>query len=296
MQVLKFYAVKSNSTSDLASLSDSPLVPSDESPLIFPDTSDSIDVPSMPKSQSMIIPSSSQSTSTDRCSLLSTKLLINSMLIPMNMRAHMRMMETTKPTFLYHFIKRSERNLQFIETTPNANNIKYNYIILRGFETIKDSRWTYMYQSDNQMRCTLKHQLYMSTNLRFNAISSPFVALNFTTVTSYNGMFALLPELETITIDGFDTRYITSMDEMFADCTKLKEIRFINCDLSSVQTMRSLCSNCVSLTSLRFENCDMNINCDYSHALYNCPFNVHVHMPHEIREQFMYDNLDHLHA
>ena len=295
MQVLKFYAVKSNSTNDLASLNNSPLVPSDESPLIFPDTSDSIDVPSMTKSQSMTIPSS-QPVSTDRCSLLSAKLLMNTMLIPMNMHAHMRIMETNKPTFLYHFIKRSERKLQFIETTPNANNIKCNYIILRGFETIKDSRWTYMHYADNQMRCTLKHQLYMSTNLRFNAISSPFVAVNFTTVTSYDGMFALLPELETITIDGFDTRYVTSMEEMFADCTKLREIRFINCDLSAVQTMRHLCSNCVSLMLLRFENCNMNINCDYTHVLHNCPFNVRVHMPSEIREHFMHDNWDHLRA
>ena len=293
MQVLKFYAVKSNSTSDLTSLNNSPLVPSDESPLIFPDTSDSIDVPSMTKSQSMTIPSS-QPTSTDRCSLLSAKLLINSMFIPTNMHARMRIMETTKPAFLYHFIKRTERKLQFIETTPNTNNIKCDYIILRGFETVKDSRWMYMHYADNQMRCTLKHQLYMSTDLRFNAVSSPFVAVNFTTVTSYNGMFALLPELETITIDGFDTRYITSMEEMFAECTKLREIRFINCNLSAVQTMRNLCSNCTSLMLLRFENCNMNINCDYTNALYNCPINVHVHIPRETYERFMHDNRDHL--
>lgn len=297
MQYLKFYAVKASSTGDIASIADSILVPSDsldESSSPTETTTeistDSILVPEMKKSHSMsiskVLTKSSDSVN-DKCELLDVRLLPNDKAIPIDLRLHMRIMESDKPVFIYYFIKRANKHFKFIETTVNAYNIRDNYIILRGLESLKDSRWTYIHYAENQMRCTLKPQMYMAKRLHFNERTSPYVAVNFHTVTSYNGMFASLRELEEITIENFDSSNVTSMEEMFSDCIKLRSITFIGCDFSAVQTMANLCNGCISLCKLHFVRCKLNLTCDYWHMLYDCPNLSSLAVPSELYTPIM---------
>lgn len=129
----------------------------------------------------------------------------------------------------------------------------------------------------DQLKCTLKHQLHDRKRIQLNAMSSPYVAINFNNVISYNGMFAFLTELEDVVINSFDTRYITSMEEMFNGCINLRKIAFVNCDLSNVKSMRRLCNNCASLEVLQFEDCKINPNCDYTDMLNSCPISVTIY-------------------
>ena len=280
MQYIKFYNVRAHSTNDIASLVDSPLVPTDDE-IIPSESTESILIPEMKKSQSAIIDKLTEET-TDKRDLLSAKLVVNDHTTATNLRLQIRVMETDKPSFIFHFIKRSNKHLLFIETMPNKYNIHDNSIILRGFEHFKDSRWTYIHYAEKQMRCTLKPQLYNVKTLYLNAITSPYVDVNFCKVTSYNGMFSGMKELEEIVIEKFDTTNITSMEEMFSGCVKLKTIKFIGCDFSSVETMANLCNGCVSLKKLQFIDCKLHIRCDYWNILYNCPEDVSLTVPMEI--------------
>ena len=126
--------------------------------------------------------------------------------------------------------------------------------------------------------------------LHFNARNSPFVAVNFYNVTSYNGMFSGMNELEEVIIENWDTSLITSMEEMFAHCCSLKSVHFIGCDFSAVTSMIKLCSHCTSLKELHFINCKMNITCDYWRMLYNCPEVISLKFPEEVYEPIMYAN------
>lgn len=292
MQYLKFYAVKSSSTSDIASMADSILVPSDslDEPSSPTESTDSILVPEMKKSQSMNISkvlAKSSDNANDKRELLDVRLLPNDKVIPIDLRLHMRTMESDKPVFIYYFVKRADNHFKFIETTINAYNKHDKHIILRGFESLKDSRWTYIHYAENQLRCTLKPQMYTARCLRFNERTSPYVAVNFHTVTSYNGMFASLRELEEITIENFDSSRVTSMEEMFSNCVKLRSITFIGCDFSAVQTMANLCNGCISLRKLRFVNCKLNLTCDYWHMLYGCSNLSSLAVPSELYTPIM---------
>lgn len=286
MQYLRFYEVKSSSTSDLASRANSILVPSDETDHSLTESTDSLLIPEMKKSQSANLTKLIKDK-TEQCELLAARLLIDNNLVPMNLRLHMRLIESTKPEFIYHFIKRADNHIHFIETTVNRYNIRDDFIILRGFKTLKDSRWTYIQYAENQIRCTLKPQLYTSQRLHLNALSSPYVAVNFHTITSYNGMFAEMKELTEVIIENFDTSNIRSMEEMFIDCIKLESITFINCDFSSVETMANLCNGCISLRKLHFINCKLNLACDYWHMLYNCPSILSLKFPSELYNTIM---------
>ena len=192
-------------------------------------------------------------------------------------------MEAGKPDYIFHLIKQYNKHLKFIETTPNIYNTEGGSIVLRGFELLKDSRWTYIHYADDQMRCTLKPQLRNTKFLYLNEFTSPYVAVNFDNVTSFNGMFSAMKELESVTIERFDTKYITSMEEMFLDCINLKSITITGCDFSAVQTMANFCRGCKSLKSIRFFDCKFNIHCDYWNAFYDCPSLETLIVPGEIR-------------
>lgn len=291
MQVLKFYATKANSTSDLAALDNSILIPTEDSLLCSEDEGlEPLPLPLMHKSQSVTISNIVHQECND-CELLQAKLAVNDEPFLFKMRMQLRLLESGKPTFVFHFIRRSNPQLKYIETTPSKKNINGNSIILRGFEGLKTTRfWCYIQYGQTEMRCTLKPEKYTIKRLHFNARNSPFVAVNFYNVTSYNGMFSGMNELEEVVIENWDTSLITSMEEMFVDCRSLKSVHFIGCDFSAVTSMIKLCGHCTSLKELHFINCKMNITCDYWRMLYDCPEVISLKFPEEVYEPIMYAN------
>ena len=291
MQVFKFYAIKANSTSDLAALDNSILIPMEDSLLCSEAESlEPLPLPPMHKSQSVTLSNIVHQERND-CELLQAKLAVNDEPFLFKMRMQLRLLEAGKPTFIFHFVRRSNPQLKYIETTPSKKNINGNSIVLRGFEGIKTNRfWCYIHYGQTEMRCTLKPEKYMMKRLHFNSRSSPFVAVNFYNVTSYNGMFAEMKELEEIIIENWDTSLITSMEDMFMRCKSLKSVHFIGCDFSAVLSMANLCSHCTSLKELHFINCKMNITCDYRRMLYDCPGIISLKFPEEVYEPIMYAN------
>ena len=291
MQVLKFYDVKPNSTSDLAALDNSILIPTEDSLLCSED--DSLEtLPALPmhKSKSVNI-TSMIDNDYDHLEILQAKLAINDEPMLFKMRMRIRLMEAFKPQFLFHFIKRTNLRLNYIETTPSKKNITGEGLILRGFEGNKVNKyWCYIQYGENEMRCTLKYEKCKSKHLHFNAQNSPFVAINFYNVTSYNGMFTGMNELKDVVIEKWDTSAITSMEEMFSQCSSLESIRFFDCDFSAVKSMVNLCAHCVSLKELHFIKCKMNIACDYWRMLHDCPGTVSVKFPDEIYDPVMRAN------
>ena len=283
MQYLKFYEVKASSTSDIASLTNSILVPSDS----LDDTSsrtestDSVLVPEMKKSKSVNLQKIIDEPR-NKCELLNVKLIQNDNTDPIVLHSHMRVLESDKPVFVYHFIKRTNKRIKYIETTLNKYNIHDNSIILRGFETLKDSRWTYIHYPDNQTRCILNPSFINSKALHFNASTSPFVSVNFNDITSYHGMFSSMPKIKEIVIEKFDMSRVTSMEEMFVNCTELESISFIDCDLSNVETMVKLCTGCTKLKTLKFIRCKLSIMCEYWNMLSKCPLIESITIPLEI--------------
>jgi surface protein len=284
MDYIRFYNAHAHSTGDLASLVDSPLVPSESlesEPASPTESTDSILVPEMQRSKSVNL-SKIVDEPVNRCELLNLQLLVNDETEPIKLRSQMRLLEAENPEFICYSVKRANRHVNFIETTVNRYNINGDVITTRGFETFKDSRWLYMQYDDDQMRCTLEHQLYSSKRLHFNELTSPYVAVNFHMVTSYNGMFASLTDLEEITIEKFDTSKVTSMEEMFKDCINLKSITIIGCDLSAVTTMANFCRGCRSLKKLHFINCKYNLTCNYWNMLYGCHNIDSIKIPREL--------------
>ena len=177
-------------------------------------------------------------------------------------------MELEKPSFIFHFVKRSNPQLKFIETTLNKYNIS-THVVLRGFENVKHNDWTYIIY-DTSARVTLHHRLRNRKKLYFNEISSPFVAVNFNTITSFNGMFVHMDNVEEIFIENFDTSNIVEMNDMFALCSSLKKVTIKNCDLSGVESMTNLCHGCNALNEFFFINCKFNVYCDFHHAFSSC--------------------------
>ena len=282
MDYIRFYNARACSTGDLVSLTDSILVPSEDESLLAKDSTDSILVPEMKKSQSVNI-SMIIDKPLDKCAILPVSCVLNENILPSPTRLSIRVMEADKPEYIFHLIKQYNKCLKFIETTPNEYNTEGGSIILRGFESLKDSRWTYIHYADEQMRCTLKPQLRNIKHLYLNEFTSPYVAVNFYNVVSFNGIFSSMKILEDVTIENFDTKRITSMEEAFLDCVNLKTITIIGCDFSAVQTMANFCRGCKSLKTIRFINCKMNIRCDYWNAFHNCPSLETLDVPEEIR-------------
>ena len=289
MDYIRFYNAHANSTGDLASLANSILVPSEDDSVIVSDSTDSILVPEMKKSQSANI-STLTHNEPDKCEVLPVMCVLNEELTPLNTRLSIRVMEVSKPDYIYYLIKRYDKQLKFIETTPNEYNINEHAVVLRGFESIKDSRWTYMHYAESQLRCTLKPQLCNVKRLYLNEFTSPYVSINFDNVTSYNGMFAAMDKLEDIIIERFDMKHITSMEEAFMDCINLKTITIVDCDLSAIQTMANFCRGCKSLKIVRFIDCKLNIRCDYHNAFYDCPLLDTLAVPKEIIAAILENN------
>ena len=158
MDYIRFYNARASSTGDLASLTDSILVPSEEEQVLSSDSTDSILVPEMKKSQSANI-SMVVDKQLDKCTILPVSFVLNENILPSPTRLSIRIMEADKPAYIFHMIKQYNKRLKFIETTPNEYNKEVGSIVLRGFESLKDSRWTYIHYAEEQMRCTLKPQL-----------------------------------------------------------------------------------------------------------------------------------------
>lgn len=282
MDYIRFYNARASSTGDLASLTDSILVPSEDEPVIASDSTDSILVPEMKKSQSVTI-STLVDKPIDKCTVIPVSFVLNENVLPSPTRLSIRMMEADKPEYIFHLLKQHNKRLKFIETTPNEYNTEAGTIVLRGFESVKDSRWTYIHYAEGQMRCTLKPQLRALKHMYLNEFTSPYVSINFSYVTSFNGIFSSMSRLEDMTIENFDTKRITSMEEAFMDCVNLKSIMFIGCDFSSVQTMANFCRGCRALKSIRFMNCKLNIRCDYWYAFHDCPLLETIRVPEEVQ-------------
>lgn len=291
MDYIRFYNARANSTGDLALIANSILVPSEDDDVIVSDSTDSILVPEMKKSQSMNI-SILTHNEPDKHEVLPVTFILNDDLMPLNTRLSIRMMEVNKPDYIFHLIKRYNKCLKFIETTPNEYNVNENTVTLRGFESLKDSRWTYIHYAESQMRCTLKPQLHNMKHIYLNELTSPYVSINFNDVTSFNGIFAAMDKLEDIIIERFDTKHITSMEEAFMDCVNLKTITIIGCDLSSIQTMANFCRGCKALKTIRFIECKLNIFCNYHNMFYDCPLLDTLIVPEEIRAAILEDNQD----
>lgn len=281
MDYIRFYNTRASSMGDISSITNSILVPTEDECESATESTDSILIPDMTKSHSVNIISELDKP-LDKCEALNANIIINYNATPISMRMQIRVIETEKPDYLYYAARFFNKHLKFIETIPNHYNISSNSIILRGFETLKDSRWTYIHYAENQMRCTLNSCLLNSKTLYFNALTSPFVSVNFNNITSYNGMFSSMPKIKEIVIEKFDTSRVTSMEEMFINCTKLQSISFIDCDLSGVETMAKLCLGCTALKSIKFIRCKMNIMCDYWNMLSKCPLITAITMPLEI--------------
>lgn len=289
MDYIRFYNARASSTGDLTLLANSILVPSEDEGIIVSDSTDSILAPEMKKSQSANI-STITYTAPDKCEVLPITFVLNEDLAPSNTRLSIRIMEVHKPDYIFHLIRRYDKYLKFIETTPNEYNINENSVTLRGFNSLKDSRWTYIQYAENQMRCTLKPQLHDMEYLYLNELASPYVSVNFNDVTSFNGIFAAMDKLEYITIERFDTKRITSMEEAFMDCINLKMITIVGCDFSAIQTMANFCRNCRSLKTIRFIDCKLNIRCDYYNMFHDCPLLDTMIVPEEIRSVILEDN------
>jgi hypothetical protein len=267
---------------DIASITNSILVPTEDDECeSITESTDPILVPDLKKSRSVNIISELDKP-LDKCETLNATIVTNCSTTPISMRMQIRVIETEKPDYLYYAVKFFNKHIKFIETIPNHNNISSNSIVLRGFETLKDSRWTYIHYAKNQLRCTLNPRLLNSKSLYLNALTSPFVSVNFNDITSYNGMFSSMPNIKEIIIEKFDMSRVTSMEEMFVNCIKLQSISFIDCDLSGVETMAKLCFGCTSLKNLKFIRCKMNIMCDYWNMLSNCPLITSITVPLEI--------------
>ncbi len=281
MDYIRFYNTRANSMGDIASITNSILVPTEDECEPISESTDSILVPDLKKSHSVNIINEFDKP-VDKCEALNASIVVNCSTIPINMRMQIRVIETEKPDYIYHAARFFNKHIKFIETTPNHNNITANSIIIRGFESLKDSRWTYIHYAEKQMRCTLNPSFINSKALYFNALTSPFVSVNFDDITSYNGMFSSMPKLKEIVIEKFDMSRVTSMEEMFVNCTKLQSISFIDCDLSGVETMAKLCFGCTALKSIQFVRCNMNIMCDYRNMLSKCPLISSITVPLEI--------------
>lgn len=290
MDYIRFYNTHASSTGNLASLTDSILIPSEDDSAIASDSIDSILVPEMKKSQSANI-STLTSNVPDKCEVLPVTFMLNEEIMPLNTRLSIRIMEVSKPDYIFHMIKRYNKQLKFIETTPNEYNINDTSVVLRGFGSLKDSRWTYIHYAENQLRCTLKPQLRDMKRLYLNEFTSPYVSVNFNDVTSFNGIFAAMDKLEDIIIERFDMKRIISMEEAFMDCVNLKTITIISCDLSAIQTMTNFCRNCRSLKTIRFIDCKLNIRCDYYNMFHDCPLLDTLVVPEEIKAVILEDNL-----
>lgn len=281
MDYIKFYNTRASSMGDIASVTDSILIPTEDECESTTESTDSILVPDMKKSRSVNTISEIDKP-INKCEILNASIMLNHNSIPVNMRIQIRVLETEKPDYIYHAVKFFNRQIKFVETTPNVNNISANSIVIRGFETLKDSRWTYIRYTENQMRCTLDPRLVNAKLLYFNALTSPFVSVNFNVISSYNGMFKSMPKIKEIIIEKFDMTRVTSMEEMFMDCPKLQRITFINCDMSTVETMAKMCYNCTALRELKFIRCKLNIMCDYWNMLSKCPLTESITAPLEI--------------
>ena len=288
MTCLEFFNIRSHSTGDIASTGNSnddplsscvqeptyKLCPQDEPEKACDsddDSEDSFIIPYMKKSHSLNIIHDSDKPATDKCQVLNAYITVNDSNEPIDMRMRIRVLEAGKRAYIYNAVKLFNKDLRFIETVPNINNITSKSVIMRGFETLRDSRWLYFQYIDNQIRCTLKPSLHNVESLKFNALTSPFVSINFSDVTAYNGMFSSMPNLKEIVIEKFDMSRVTSMKEMFINCTSLETITFINCDLSSVETMYKMCYGCTKLKEIKFIKCKLNSACSYWDMFGNCP-------------------------
>lgn len=266
---------------DIASIANSILVPTEDESESITESTDSILIPDLKKSHSVNIISELDKPD-DVCEVLNASVIINDNTRPVSMRMQMRVIETKKPLYIYYAVRFFNKHIKYIETTPNHNNIMANSIIVRGFESLKDSRWTYIHFAENQMRCTLNPSFINSKSLYFNALTSPFVSVNFDDITSYHGMFSSMPKIKEIVIEKFDMSRVTSMEEMFVNCTELESISFIDCDLSAVETMAKLCIGCTKLKKLEFIRCKLSIMCEYWNMLSKCPSIESITVPLEI--------------
>lgn len=281
MDYIRFYNTRANSMGDIASITNSILIPTEDECESITESTDSILVPDLKKSHSMNTISNLDKP-IDKCEILNAFIMINDNTDPISMRTQMRVIETGKPEYLYHAVRVFDKHLKFIETTPNYNNIASNSIILRGFESLKDSRWVYIYYTENQMRCTLNPSFINSEVLYLNALTSPFVSVNLDDVTSYCGMFGSMPNIKEIIIEKFDMSRIRTAEEMFVNCTSLESISFMDCDLSAVETMAKLCLGCTKLKRLKFIRCKLSIMCDYWNMLGKCHSIKSITAPLEI--------------
>lgn len=281
MDYIRFYNTRASSMGDIASITNSILVPTEDESESITESTDSILVPDLKKSHSVSTISKIDEP-TDDCEVLNASIVINDNVSSINMRTKMRVIEMRKPQYIYHAARVFNKYLNFIETTPNHNNIKANSVIIRGFESLKDSRWTYIHYAENQLRCTLNPSLLNAETLHFNALTSPFVSINFDDITSYYGMFSAMPNLKEIVMEKFDLSRIRSIEEMFFNCTTLESISFIDCDLSAVESMAKLCLGCTKLKMLKFIRCKLSIACDYRNMLSKCPSIESIMVPLEI--------------
>lgn len=281
MDYIRFYNTRASSMGDIASVANSILVPTEDECEAINDSTDSILIPDLKKSYSVNIIKELDKPA-DECEVLNASIMINDNNIPVSMRTEMRLIETKKPLYIYYAVRFFDKRIKFIETTPNYNNVMANSIIVRGFESLKDSRWTYIHFAETQMRCTLNPSLINSKALHFNALTSPFVSVNCDDITSYHGMFSSMPNLKEIVIEKFDMSRVRSIEEMFINCTSLESISFIDCDLSAVETMAKLCFGCTKLKTLKFVRCKLSIMCDYRNMLSKCPLIESITVPLEI--------------
>jgi hypothetical protein len=208
---------------------------------------------------------------TNICQVLNGFIIINDNRLPIDMHVRIRVLETSKPTYICSVAKIYDNDLDFIETTPSAHNITARSVIMRGFKSMRDSRWAYFQYGDGRMRCTLKPSFIKAKSLRFDALTSPFVSINFNDIVSYDGMFSNMPNVREIVIEKFDTLRVKSMNGMFVNCPKLQAIAFIDCNLSSVESMEHMCSNCTALREIKFIRCRLKMACSYWKMFNNCP-------------------------
>ena len=94
--------------------------------------------------------------------------------------------------------------------------------------------------------------------------------INTNEVTRINGMFYMCTNLESLSINGFDTSNVIDMNQMFYGCRSLTELNINNFDTNNVTNMGGLFYGCTSLKELNFSNLNTSNVTDMRYMFYGC--------------------------